>query len=300
MIEVLLRLSNAGYAISEYSYLGLGSPYYVDFVMFHKYLFIQDMVCVEWASVPKRMRFNKPFKFIKLRLEALATYIPSMVPSKRYLAWLDYDRSLDVDMLQDIDGCLNRVGSQSILVVTADARPRLPEDPFDLDIAAMKPEERDKLTVRTYQEWFGHYIEGKITRSTISGVHVAPLFYAVVAERIRETLAKRGGGLGFFQMFNYVYRDGAPMFTLGGMIGTEEDERALNDAGIFRHPFVRPSSDYLEISVPPLTVREKHWLDSRLDKHLTADGLRFELEEDLLNNYRRFYKEYPTYMETVL
>ena len=72
--------------------------------MFHKYLFIQDMVCVEWAEVPKRMRFNKPFKFIKLRLEALSTYIPSMATTKTYFAWFDYNRSLDLEMLRDING----------------------------------------------------------------------------------------------------------------------------------------------------------------------------------------------------
>ena len=49
--------------------MGFGSAYYVDFVMFHKYLFIENMVCVEWSEIPKRMRFNKPFNFIKLRMQ---------------------------------------------------------------------------------------------------------------------------------------------------------------------------------------------------------------------------------------
>jgi hypothetical protein len=90
------------------------------------------------------------------------------------------------------------------------------------------------------------------------------------------------------------------MFTVGGIIGTEEDENALEQAGILNHGFVRRGSDYLEISVPPLTMREKQWIDCRLDKHLTARRLTFELDEDLLTNYRSFYKEYPTYLETLL
>jgi hypothetical protein len=98
MIEVLLRLSKAGYTISDYSYLGFGSPYYVDFVMFHKYLFIRNMLCVEWGEVPRRMKFNKPFKFIKLKLGALKAHIPSINPKTPYLVWLDYDRSLDQEM----------------------------------------------------------------------------------------------------------------------------------------------------------------------------------------------------------
>src|SRR5437879_6001532 len=102
MIEVLLRLSNVGYSLSDYTYLGFGSPYYVDFVMFHKYLFIENMICVEWGDIEKRMKFNKPFKFIKLLLGALLTHIPRIQPTKKYLVWLDYDRSLDLEILKDI------------------------------------------------------------------------------------------------------------------------------------------------------------------------------------------------------
>lgn len=298
MIEVLLRLSKAGYNINEYSYVGFGSPYYVDFVMFHKYLFIEKMVCVEWGDVRKRMRFNKPFKFIKLSLGAFSKHIPSMRPTDRSLVWLDYDRSLDAEMLQDVDGALNRMAPQSIFIITTDARPKLPKDQFDVE--DMTVAQRELLTAKTYREWFGPYVETPITRQTVSRSHVAPLFYDVVAERIRLTITRRGAGLRFLQIFNYVYRDGAPMFTVGGMIGREEDEQALQRADILNHRFVRTNSNYLEISVPPLTVREKHWLDSHLDRNLTAGKLRFELEEELLENYCKFYKEYPTYMETLL
>jgi hypothetical protein len=151
-----------------------------------------------------------------------------------------------------------------------------------------------------YQEWFGQYVEGPVTRARISGAHVAPLFYEIVSERLKETLRRRGGDLRFIQLFNFLYKDGAPMFTVGGMIGTEEDQRDLERKAILSHKFVKSGSEYLEISVPQLTLREKQWIDCRLDAKLTADKLRFELEEDLLQNYRSFYKEYPTYLETLL
>src|ERR1017187_1505316 len=95
MIEVLLKLSTAGYDISEYGYWGFGSPYYVDYVMFHKYLFIEKMVCVEWGAIERRMRFNKPFKFIKLKLGPWNKHIRSIRLTEKLLVWLDYDRSLD-------------------------------------------------------------------------------------------------------------------------------------------------------------------------------------------------------------
>jgi hypothetical protein len=298
MIEVLLKLAKAGYDISVYSYLGFGSVYYVDFVMFHKYLFIDKMFCVEWGDIEKRMRFNKPFKFIKLKLMPLATHIPSIRRMEHFLAWLDYDRSLDPEMLLDIDGVADRLAPKSIFVVTVDARPRLPKDQFDTE--SMSLVERERLTLTTYHSWFGRYLDTKIERDTDSNVHVAPMFYEVILERIRQTLAKRPDSVRFIQLFNYFYRDGAPMLTVGGMIGTEADQGSLEAAGVFSNRFVRTGSDYLHISVPPLTIREKHWLDCRLDANLTSARLQFELDEDLLKNYRDFYKQYPTYLEALL
>jgi hypothetical protein len=300
MIEVLLRLTSAGYRISDYTYLGFGSVYYIDFVMFHKYLFICDMVCVEWGRVEKRMRFNKPFKFIKLKLGPLLSHIPKIRRNKEYLVWLDYDRALDPEMLQDIDGCLTRLGSRSIFISTVDARPKLPADEFDFDLDEMNSEDREKFTARTYREWFGAYTTRPITRNAVSGSEVAPIFAEVLVERIRQTLSRRGDGLRLIQIFNYVYKDGAPMLTLGGIVGSEEDETALRRDGILGHDFIRTGGESLKISLPLLTIREKQWLDSRLDKKLTADKLTFELEEELLQSYRLFSKEYPTFLEALL
>jgi hypothetical protein len=110
----------------------------------------------------------------------------------------------------------------------------------------------------------------------------------------------RGAGLRFIQIFNFVYRDGAPMFTLGGIVGTQEDEQILKNAKLLDLKWVRTGKACLEISVPPLTLRERQWLNRRLGTALSADHLSFELDEDLLQNYCTFYKEYPTYLETFL
>src|SRR5688572_15532181 len=100
LIELLSDIAGAGYRIRDYTYLGFGSVYYVDFVMFHKYLFIDSMVCVEWGDIPRRMRFNKPYRFIKLRMGAIGDLAPEVIGSrKKFLAWLGYDRQLDGEML---------------------------------------------------------------------------------------------------------------------------------------------------------------------------------------------------------
>lgn len=200
-------------------------------------------------------------------------------------------------MLRDIGDISARLAQKSILIVTVDARPKLPRDDFP-DLETLTSAQRERLTVRTYREWFGEYVQERIQGEMVSRAHVSSLFYEAIVERIRRTLVTRG--LQFLQFFNYFYRDGAPMLTVGGLIGTPEDNEAMAQSGVLNHDFVRTGSDPLEISVPPLTLREKQWLDSRLYGKVARSKLKFELENELLQNYCRFYKEYPTYLETLL
>src|SRR5438132_3338031 len=156
IIEVLHALARADCDVSTYTYLGFGSVYYVDFVMFHKHLFIDDMICVEWGDIPRRMRFNQPFRFIRLKLMPLSEFIPRIRPRTRYFVWLDYDWALDPDMLRDIDGCMNQLAPQSLFLITIDARAKLPKEEFDVD--QMSEQKRRRTTLRMYNEWFGPYV----------------------------------------------------------------------------------------------------------------------------------------------
>ena len=40
LIETMHHLAASGYPIYKYTYVGLGSIYYADFMLFHKYLYI--------------------------------------------------------------------------------------------------------------------------------------------------------------------------------------------------------------------------------------------------------------------
>ena len=54
-IETLHRLRDADYPICSYTYVGLGSIFYADFILFHKYLYIDRMICAERDEVERRM-----------------------------------------------------------------------------------------------------------------------------------------------------------------------------------------------------------------------------------------------------
>lgn len=291
MIEVLLKMAGGRYDISKYTYIGFGSPYYIDYVMFHKLLFMEEMICLEWSDVPKRMKFNKPFKFIRLRMCPFMDYIPEMRKTKRYFIWLDYDRPLDQEMIADLR-CLTRVAAGTLFFITIEARPRIPTDL--LDTHKMSQEEIGELTLAMYGDWFGRYLARNITKNDLTINGVPKLFYEVARSSIDQLLVPRN--LAFHQMFNILYADGAPMLTIGGMIGTEDDRERL-EASVMTHRHVRTGANFLEIVVPYLTTREKTWLDRRLTQDISAQDVAFEIDEKLLRNYCSFYKEYPSYFE---
>ena len=51
------------------------------------------MRSVEYDSgIRKRVRFNRPFSFIKIFIDDVANIIPKLSLRKRHLLWIDYGR----------------------------------------------------------------------------------------------------------------------------------------------------------------------------------------------------------------
>jgi hypothetical protein len=295
-IEALLRLSRNGMPIPQYTYLGFGSVYYADFVLFHKYLYIDKMICVEARPIPKRMEFNKPFEFIRLRMKQVAEVIPELDRSEKYVVWLDYEQYLDQNVLRDTAGLLHVLAPGSVLIVTVDADPRLLEESeADEDCR----DRRASDLVEMFQTELGKYRTGAVTRKDTSRTGLPRLFAAVMRNQFAEELGTRAP-VQFHQLFNFKYSDGAQMLTVGGIVGADDVKATIAASGIRLLSFVTEGEDPVKISVPPLTVREKHWLDQNLDPALRADRLAFEMSQEYLDNFRSYYRHYPTYYETLL
>jgi len=70
IIEMLQKLSKE-IQVDKYHYIGFGSVYFADFILFHKYLHINDMTSLERdRKKRKRFGFNLPYKFITLEMKS--------------------------------------------------------------------------------------------------------------------------------------------------------------------------------------------------------------------------------------
>src|SRR3989344_4033895 len=98
-VETFHHLRKVGYDISDYFYTGMGSPYYTDYLLFHRNLYINRMRCFENnTNLKKRMVFNKPLDFIALKNEDINQAVNDLDYRKRYLIWFDYQSMLTTEI----------------------------------------------------------------------------------------------------------------------------------------------------------------------------------------------------------
>lgn len=302
-IEALHYLGHhAAFPIKEYTYLGMGSVYYADFILFHKYLYIDKMICIEGANIEKRMKFNKPYEFIELRMGKIAEVFPSIdFDKKKYFAWLDYDYSLDPEILLDVDCFAGKLEPGSILIVTVDAEPKLRDNEEFENLAI---EGRKKLLYSHYTQCSRGILPRRVEKGDLARNSLPELISMLLRSRIEKSIVNRSTLLEFFQLFNYVYADGAQMVTMGGVIDTPSRKQNLIDCGILKKGFVEVSSKPKRITVPPLTNREKTSIDKLIKCGVTEQQVKkklpFELDDYLIQNYVAYYRHYPMYYEAIL
>ena len=300
-IECLQLLSKCGYYISEYKYVGMGSPHYIDFNLFHRHLYINEMLCAEHSGDKDRMGFNLPFGFVELEMKSIGTVIDELDRFRRHLVWLDYDYSLGKEVLQDLAGCVQVLAPGSILIVSVAA-----------DIKSLKKLIPDHIRPELTEQGHDNYIVNELNlmferymktpiRPDATKKQVATAFSRAISNFLEEQASIKRD-TQFYQLFNCRYTDGTTqMLTIGGLFDTADAWLNIVGASMYEHDFFTDEKEPIEISVPPLTVREKNWLDTYvIGKARLPEKMAFEIDSTSLKNYKRFYRHYPNFYEAQL
>lgn len=287
LIDACQKLSLAGFPISDYQYTGMGSIYFVDFILFHKLLGIDKLVSVEIStSITKRLKFNKPFQQVEIQVCPIGDVIPQLSRDRRHILWLDYDGVICSEYLTDVVLAGTYLTTGSILLITVDVEPPGGESPADW---------RDYFITEA-----GDYLgTGKgakdFTRTNLTEKNISILNRAIMRGLV-------GREAEFIPLFNFAYADGHRMLTLGGMIGTEQERRQVHSSSLVKTPFYRPSfgTAPYEIHVPRLTRKERLYLDGYMPCNEKWKPKDFELPPDAVLAYREIYRFFPAYAELLL
>ena len=259
MCDAIRRIKFA--SPESYQYVGLGSVYFSDFALFHKALGIESMISIE-RQVNDKQRFldNLPSAAIKMQWGDTKTELPNIDLSLRSIVWLDYDGRLDRDVLDDVRSIATRATSGSVLAISVQCVPERP------------PEKQPPITMAMWlaDQLGENRVDKNVKDADLLGWGTAGLFRSIILNEIAETLTARNGTLptgqkvNFEQIFNFHYRDGAHMLTVGGVF-FDSGQRQLFDQSAFTElPFVKRDEEPFTIEMPLLTSRELRSLERQL------------------------------------
>lgn len=297
VIETLHRLGKVGYDVSAYRYVGLGSVYFVDFLMFHKYLFIDEMLCIEKADIRWRMELNKPYDFIELVMDRASAVVGTLDGARSHLVWLDYDSRLGGPIIDDVVLYLGSLAPGSVFIITVKVEAPRPSIPFE-DSSCR--DARLSRELERHRNIYSRYFPRQMELSDIAPESLPTTIAQVLRSLIDREMGRRRR-LAFHQLFSVVYSDGTQMLTIGGLIDRPEASTVLSESGIFDSPFANSdrSAPPRDISMPLLTPREKSWLDQNFQRPV-APRTNLGLDANDLENYRSFHRHYPTFLESIL
>ena len=288
-----IRLLLGHLDVREAVYVGLGSIWFVDFVMAHKILSINDMVSIEENDVGYlRARYNSPFATVDVRRGSSSEVLPGLcadtsVNARPWVLWLDYDRRFDEDASDDVRLIVENAPENSIMLTTFNAA--------EVKYGAAN-ERPDRL-----RELFEGVVPANLSKNQCKDDKMQRTLadLAIKSMKAIAVEARRPGG--FVPAFRIVYRDTAPMVTVGGVLPSESNRRRAESRIKESDWRCRPEAS---ITAPHLTIREAMALQSMLPdpQGLTrgvVKALGFDLEEDQIRVYEQYYREYPWFAEVV-
>jgi len=289
LVDAFQRLAQAGFPIRDYQYTGFGSLYFVDFILFHKLLGIQKMLTVEHdPALEDRVRFNRPFDCVDVAITSASDIIPKLSRDALHILWLDYDFPINRTVLEDAYLAASQLSVRSILLITVDVEPpKEGADALNDTKAHFEEEAGDFLGVREPSD----FAKSRIPRTSVE----------IILNALREGMAGRQG-ITFAPLFHFLYADRHRMLTMGGMIASKVEQHRIksldtDEAFYFRTDLSHPP---YEISVPRLTRKERHVIDSAMPCASGWQPDHFRLDETVIEIYREVYRFLPAYAELLL
>uniref|UniRef100_A0A8J7DAP4 Uncharacterized protein n=2 Tax=Desmonostoc muscorum TaxID=1179 RepID=A0A8J7DAP4_DESMC len=287
--------------LTNYRYVGFGSTYFSDFILFHKSLHIEDMISIEKDNNAKdRFEYNKPFGCIEIKYGASYEVLPTIEWNKKSIVWLDYDSPLEKTILDDIDTLTSKLVSGSVLIVTASAeQDRPPKEGWD--IKEINKFREDKLRERLPNEKIPIHEPIDLT-----GKNLGNLYKRIINNQLKQSVSNANSArsedekLNYKQIFDFRYADGSRMLTVGWLL-FEQSYCNLAEQCKFSKNFNATELDNpYEINVPNLTRKEIHYLDSQMPTDDCDAVKRICIPLKDVKCYAELYKYFPSFVEMIM
>ena len=297
-----------GLDFENYRYIGMGSVFYYDFILFHKYLHINRMTSIDSANTIKRFKYNRPYDFITFVNKSVQAFLKTYnFKKENFIMWLDYDYKLynitdkfyRTGILEDIKKILENGKFGDFFIITIENKyPKTIKDRKNFymefkELLSLEFNDEEKMVNEKFMEKNIHLITDDIVTNFID-----------INQKFNEVKLQK--------ICSFIYRDGAPMYTYFGVFDNASEQKIVSTFGEHR---LTADKKIVNIDVPILTYKEKLYLDSivtdllnkvkvsttKASQQKILNELEFEVENfDILLNYLDFYKYYPQYYEGII
>jgi hypothetical protein len=295
--------------VNKYGYIGLGSIYFTDFQLIHRLLGIDDLVSIEKDfENAERFNLNLPFGCIQIHFKETSLVLPSLDWSSRKILWLDYDGTLNSDCLADVATFVTKASSGSFLAISINAH--AVAEPHEGARKAIEERTNERFSLPVYRlskirEQIPEKVPVGLSGKELNMSGLPKVLRRLLINEISEVLKKRNqqlpddDKLSFKQVLNFIYKDGAQMMTLGGVVVSRKELSLFEACRFDELVFSRTTDEVFDIRVPCLTPKEVRYLNSFLPLPDTESIAPNCIPGDDIEKYRHLYRYFPYYGEVV-
>jgi hypothetical protein len=290
LLDFLKCASDAGFAISDYRYVGMGGTMFYDFHLLHRFLGVNRMISLERdQNMHPRSRFNCPFDFIEVKNQAVADFLDKDRDEAVTVYWLDYDGGLGPDIASDIMSLGTKLKLGGFAFVTIYAEPP----------GILEKQNRNKR-LEYFQEHLGEFSAG-LTSAEMETSIFPTTVHRVLTTVFRNAFAARGV---FQPLFQVQYKDSSQMVTVGGCLCSRTTASGFGRRVRANLSFLWKGRPY-KIRSLNLTDRERILFDMAVTKNdarcSQAKSLRaMGFKKPDFDAYRDLIRFLPRYHESII
>lgn len=288
--------------IENYCYIGFGSYWFADFKLLHKALNIRNMVSIEKeGKLESRVRFNSPYDCIDVEIGDSTLFLSSTNWNERpTILWLDYEEGFDGPFRSDFEIAVAKAKEGSILMATLNGNAKRYLDNRGKGSHAKRVNEGLANIGLT------RYLSETIDKNSIKSDRFPKIMGETAFNIVDDLVRVSGRNLKFIPLFNFHYIDSSHMVVIGGMLGANGEIEKLKRVKESESSDILLGRQQVLINVPLLTPREKIAFDAELPDKRGIFPAKFEattgysLRENQIQQYLKYYRQYPIYTEIEL
>ena len=288
-----VRILQSHLDLDRLVYVGFGSIWFTDFVMAHKLLGIDDMVSIESNRIGFcRAVFNSPYATVRVREGISSNVLPTLyddevIARRPWMIWLDYDCEFNETIRDDVRSVIENVPANSILLITFNG------NEIKYGQATDRPER--------LRELFKGVVPDGLPKRACKDERMQETLASLATDFMKSVAADLSRPGGFVPAFRAIYKDTAPMVTVGGLLPALGAARVASDVV---HRADWPCFPEKPIVAPYRTIREATILQSQLPRagrlsRAIVQSLGFDLEDEQIEAFENYYRQYPAFAQII-